>query len=128
MDTRSKIIDLEAAAGIAAGLRRGGARIRLAAGYFDVLTPDLVRRLRSLAGGGTLFAAVLDPANPLLGARARAELAAGLHMVDYVFPIAGRDLDGAIEKIGPDEVIREEAADVRRSRGLIEHVHGRQRA
>jgi hypothetical protein len=128
MDTRAKIIDLEAAAGIAAGLRRGGARIRLAAGYFDVLTPGLVRRFQSLGEGGPVFAAVLDPDAPLLGARARAELAAALRVIDYVFPIADGDLERAIEKIGPDEVIREEAADRRRSRGLIEHVHGRQRA
>jgi hypothetical protein len=125
MDTREKIIDLARAADIAAELRRHGERVKLVAGYFDVLTPDHVRRFRKLADGRPIMAAVLDPPDPLLGSRARAELAAGLSMIDYVFLLDGADFEQAVEKIQPGEVIREEIADGRRSRALIEHVHSR---
>jgi len=60
MDTREKIIDLVRAIDIAAARRRQGQPVRLVVGYFDVLTPDLVRRLREAAAGRLLIAAVLD--------------------------------------------------------------------
>ena len=127
MDTREKIIDLAKAVDIAAELRRRGERVKLVAGYFDVLTPDHVRRFRELPDGRPLMAMVLDPPDALLGARARAELAAGLSMIDYVFPLDGANFEQAVEQIQPGEVVREEIADRRRSKGLIEHVHRRQR-
>jgi hypothetical protein len=123
MDTRAKIIDLASAA----RLRRPGVRLKLVTGYFDVLTPDLVRRLRSLSDGGRLIAFVLDPPNPLLPSRARAELAASLSMIDYVLLLPEVGLERSLEEIRPDEVVREETADGKRSRALIEHVHQRQR-
>ena len=123
MDTRAKIIDLASAA----RLRRPGVRLKLVAGYFDVLTPDLVRRLRSLSDGGRLIAVVLDPPNPLLPSRARAELAASLSMIDYVLPLPDTGLEKALEEIRPDEVVREDTADGKRSQALIEHVHQRHR-
>lgn len=128
MDTRSKIVDLPTAAAIAARLRSEGARLKLVAGYFDVLTPDEVRRLRSLSDGQRLMAVVLDPPNPLLPPRARAELAASLSMVDYVLALPGASLEQALEQIRPDEVVREERAGAQRLQALIEHVHRRQRA
>jgi hypothetical protein len=127
MDTREKIIDLAQAADISAGLRRRGERVKLVCGYFDVLTPDHVRRFRELADGQPIMAAVLDAPDALLGARARAELAASLSMIDYVFLLDGADFEQAVETIQPGEVVREEMADRRRSRALIEHVHRRQR-
>jgi glycerol-3-phosphate cytidylyltransferase-like family protein len=127
MDTRKKIIDLARAAAIAAARRRQGEPVKLVAGYFDVLTPDHVRRFRELADGRVIMAAVLDPPDPLLGPRARAELAAGLSMIDYVFPLDSADFEQALEKIQPGEVVHEEIADRRRSRALIEHVHRRHR-
>ena len=123
MDSREKIVDLDRAAAIAAALRRKGARVSLFAGDFDVLTPELVRRLRALDGQGTLVAAVLDPVRPLLPTRARAELAAALSMIDYVLLPPGCGLDRVIAEIQPDEVIR----DDRDSQALIEYVHRRQR-
>ena len=123
MDTRAKIIDLASAA----RLRRPGVRLKVVTGYFDVLTPDLVRRLRSLSDGGRLIAVVLDPPNPLLPSRARAELAASLSMIDYVLLLPEVGLQRALEEIRPDEVVREETADGKRSQALIEHVHQRQR-
>jgi hypothetical protein len=123
MDTRAKIIDLASAA----RLRRPGVRLRLVAGYFDVLTPDLVRRLGSLSDGAQLMAVVLDPPDPLLPSRARAELAASLSVIDYVLLLPDVGLDRALEEIRPDEVVREDMADGKRSQVLIEHVHQRQR-
>jgi bifunctional ADP-heptose synthase (sugar kinase/adenylyltransferase) len=123
MDTRSKIIDLASAA----KLRSPGVRLKVVAGYFDVLTPDLVRRLRGLSDGGRLIAAVLDPPNPLLPARARAELAASLSMIDYVLSLPGASLEKALKEIRPDEVVREDEAEGQRTQALIEHVQRRQR-
>ena len=123
MDTRAKIIDLASAA----RLRRPGVRLKLIAGYFDVLTPDLVSRLRSLADGGLLMAVVVDPPNPLLPARARAELAAALSVIDYVLLLPDVGLEKVLQEIRPDEVVREDMADGKRSQALIEHVHQRQR-
>ena len=123
MDTRAKIIDLASAA----RLRRPGVRLKVVTGYFDVLTPDLVRRLRSLSDGGRLIAVVLDPPNPLLPSHARAELAAALSMIDYVLLLPDVGLERALEEIRPDEVVREDTADGKRLQALIEHVHQRQR-
>ena len=128
MDTRAKIVDLPTAAAIAARLRSEGTRLKLVAGYFDVLTPDEVRRLRVLSDGQRLMAVVLDPPNPVLPPRARAELAASLSMVDYVLAFPGASLEQALEQIRPDEVVREETAEAQRLQALIEHVHRRQRA
>lgn len=128
MDTRRKIVTLEAAAEIAAALRGRGSKLRLVAGYFDVLTAGQVRRLRELSDGQTLMAAVLDPPQPILASGARAELAAALSVIDYVVPVWGSGLDEALEKIRPDEVVREESADLGRSSALLEHVQRRQRA
>lgn len=123
MDTRAKIIDLASAV----MLRHRGVRVTLVTGYFDVLTPELVRRLHSLSDGRRLIAVVLDPPNPLLTSRARAELAAALSMVDYVLSLPDADLERALEAIRPDEVVREDMADGNRSQALIEYVHQRQR-
>jgi hypothetical protein len=123
MDTRAKIIDLASAA----RLRRPGVRLKLVAGYFDVLTPDLVSRLGSLSDGGRLIAVVLDPPNPLLPSRARAELAAALSVIDYVLLLPDAGIEKALDEIRPDEVVREDMADGKRSQALIEHVHQRQR-
>jgi bifunctional ADP-heptose synthase (sugar kinase/adenylyltransferase) len=127
MDTRAKIIDLASATAIATSLQGQGARLKLVAGYFDVLTPDHVRRLWALSNGERIIAVVLDPPDPLLPPRARAELAASLSMIDYVLLLHGASLEQALEQIRPHEVVREEVADGQRSQALIEHVHRRQR-
>ena len=54
----------------------------------------------------------------MLSARARAELVAGLRVVDYVM------LGGTI---AADEVFHEEAADLRRTQELAQHVHDGQK-
>ena len=85
MDTRHKIIEPQQALALARGLRTKG--VKIVTGYFDVIVADHVRRLREIKNGsGTLVVVVLDPPEPLLAARARAELVAALGMVDYVVP------------------------------------------
>jgi hypothetical protein len=128
LDTRGKIVDLAQAGTIAAGWRSRGARWKLVAGYFDVLTADHVRAMRALADGTPLMAAVLDPPDPLLPSGARAELAASLGMLDYVLLLEGSALEQALAELRPDEVVRAEIADGRRSAALIEHVHRRQKS
>jgi hypothetical protein len=128
LDTRDKILDQKQAANIAAGFRSRGVKWKLVEGYFDVLTPALVRSLETLADGTPLMAAVLDPAAPLLPSRARAELAASLRVVDYVLLLGGAALEPLLEELRPDEIIRAEPEDRRRFEALIEYVHRRNSA
>ena len=72
MDTRSKI--LPSAAGLSVGT--------LVIGYFDPVTADHASRLAELGEGLTV--AIADPPDPLLPARARAELVAALRCVKHV--------------------------------------------
>ena len=122
MDTRSKIVDSRRMAAIAGGIRARGGRIRIVRGPFDVLVAAHVRRLRGLAGGGaTLVVEIEEPAEPLLTARARAELVAALDPVDYV--VLGRGEAGQ-----GDEIVEEGADHERSFRELVRHVHERQSA
>jgi hypothetical protein len=80
LDTRTKIISFDEAAGIAC--ERGA---RWVAGEFDPLLAEHARRLRGLVEEGkALIVVVTDPADPLLPLRARAELVAALADVSYV--------------------------------------------
>lgn len=72
MDTRSKI--LNSAAGLSVPV--------LVIGYFDPVTAEHAARLAALGSGLTV--AILDPPDPLLPARARAELVAALRCVERV--------------------------------------------
>ncbi len=119
MDTRTKILDPEAAAAAADAARRAGKTVKLVVGTFDPLLPAHARRLREIAGErSVLFVGICDSPRPLLPLQARAELAAALGMVDYVVP--------GETALRPDEIYREEAADARRTRDLIRNVQERQ--
>jgi bifunctional ADP-heptose synthase (sugar kinase/adenylyltransferase) len=119
VDTRTKILDAEAAVAAADEARRAGKTVKLVAGTFDPLLAAHARRLREIAGeGSVLFAAVREPVRPLLAAQARAELVAALGVVDYV--VLGE------APLRPDEVYREESADARRRQDLIRNVQKRQ--
>ncbi len=113
MDTRTKIIPLAEAKEIAAC----GATI--ASGYFDPLLASHAERLQSLKReGAPLLVLIADPVNPILPARARAELVAGLAAVDYVVE----------SKHGLTPHVRLEQEHDQRLSDLIEHVIARQRA
>ena len=91
-------------------------------GYFDPLTAAHVRRLRELhAKAGQLVAVVVDPPEPLLPVRARAELVAALACVDHVvLGAAGLDSVG--------NAVHEEEADLERRDELIVRVRTRHEA
>jgi glycerol-3-phosphate cytidylyltransferase-like family protein len=113
VDTRTKIVPPQEAARLAAS----GAVV--VSGYFDPLLAAHAERLRQLKGaGGPLLVAIAEPGNPILPARARAELVAGLAVVDYV----AESLDGIVPHA------RMEQEDELRLEDLIAHVHARQRA
>lgn len=122
MDTRRKILTVEAVLQLAPPLT-------IVTGYFDVLGAGHVRDLqqaRALAPGQPLLAIVLPGAAPLLEQRARAELMAGLRVIDYVVSADERDSDRMIAAFPASQLVRLEAADERRSRQLMEHVRRRQ--
>lgn len=113
MDTRTKIVPAAKAAGIAA---RGATVV---SGHFDPLLPSHAARLEQVKRNGTpLLVLISDPESPILPARARAELVAGLAAVDYV----AESGDGLTPQV------RLEPEHRRQFDELIEHVHARQRA
>ena len=119
MDTRKKILSgSDAAKAIPAD-----GRYRVVSGYFDPLQVSHAQRLGELAEGvGRLIVVIRDPAAPLLPARARAELVAGLEVVDYVvLP------DGAADEVlsAGAGIIQEETVDEQRTRDFILHVQKR---
>src|SRR3712207_5862364 len=94
LDTREKILASE---------------VILVTGHFDPLTAEHAERIASLKQPGrALVVVITSPSHPILPARARAELVAGLAAVDRVL-IA-------------DDVVREEAADYERTQRLVEHI------
>ena len=76
----------------AARLAAEGATV--VSGYFDPLLASHARRLAGLKRGAKLMVADRDPPQPILPARARAELVASLRVVDYVVE-AGATASGA---------------------------------
>lgn len=117
MDTRSKIVSAADAARLAAQ----GATV--VTGYFDPLLAAHAEQLRGLKRDGSpLLVAILDPQDPILPTRARAELVAGLAVVDHV-------VEQAVEQAaGLTAHVRLEREDSKRLKALIEHVHSRQQS
>ncbi len=121
VDTREKILAPEAAAQLA-----GCGAPKLVTGYFDPLLAEHAGRLAGIAeAGGTLVVLVLDPERPVLPARARAELVAGLQAVQYVLLAGESSPEAWIELLKPAAVYREEEADRRRAEKFIAHVRER---
>ena len=123
MDTREKIIEPARAREIA---REQGSRLTLVTGYFDVLRTSHIQRLRQMAEAGKgLMVVVLDPPQPILSRRARAELVAALAMVDYVVPAGQDGLDDLLNAFPADAIAREEVSDLPRTQELTAHVQRR---
>ena len=119
MDTRTKIVTAGAApAGCTA-----------VTGYFDVMlaadAQDLAE-VRARAASRKLLVVVLPLAGELLAQRARAELAAGLRVVDYVVIAGDPDATKLLEELRPAEVVRLEERQAQRARQLKDHVRHRQ--
>jgi bifunctional ADP-heptose synthase (sugar kinase/adenylyltransferase) len=128
MDTRAKILSTESALETARRVTHEGRRLTVVTGYFDVLLAAQVRELKAACnstGSGCLMAVLLPCAQSLLSQRARAEIVAGLGMIDYVV-IAGNDeVEAFLRRLPADNVISRQHADEEQMRLLIEHVHGR---
>jgi len=113
LDTRTKIIDAAQATRIA----QAGATV--VSGYFDPMIASHAERLATLKQGGKpLLVLVATPPDAILSALARAQLVAGLSVVDYVCD--------APEGIPPQIHLEVEHAELLTK--LIDHVHARQRA
>ena len=126
MDTRTKILTASALAAL------DPPRPLLAVlARFDILRVDMVRELaaaRQRTGAGSLLAIVRPVAGELVPTAARAEMAAALRVVDYVFIAENGDLTSLPASLRPIEIMNLEEADAQRTRQLIEHVHIRQSA
>jgi cytidyltransferase-like protein len=90
LDTRTKIVDT---------LPEAASNYKVIVGYFDPMHAGHTRRLRELCGkGDRIVVAIADPPEPILPARARAELLAGLACVAYVLTDSSRVPPGAIDE------------------------------
>ena len=119
MDTRSKILS-------AADAPRAATVVT---GTFDVIRAEDARELagiRARHGGRPLVVVVLPLPGELMPQRARAELVAGLRMVDYVLITDDGPPDALLAALEPAEVVRLETVHADRKRQLMEHVHRRQ--
>jgi hypothetical protein len=113
MDTRTKIVDAGRARLIAA---QG---VTVVSGYFDPLVASHAERLAELKRERVpLLVLIATPDDAILPPRARAELVAGLAVVDYVCETA--------DDVGPHLSLEREHTE--RLAQLIDHVHTRQRA
>ena len=113
MDTRTKIVDAAQAACIV----QGGATV--VSGYFDPMVASHAERLAALKRSGEpLLVLIATPPEPILPARARAQLVAALSVVDYVCDAPGG--------LTPEISLDDEHAELLIQ--LIDHVHARQRA
>jgi sugar/nucleoside kinase (ribokinase family) len=110
LDTRRKIVEPRS-------LPSEGP-VRVIVGYFDPVHGEQARAVNRLANEKeVVVAAVMDPPNPLLPLRARAELAAALEAIDFVVTEA----DEALALPGAT-VIDIRADDLRRRDELMRHV------
>jgi hypothetical protein len=116
VDTRSKIVSPERAAEL---VRSGAA---LVSGFFDPLVAALAEQLAGIKkgtqSGAPLIVLIRSARNPILPARARAELVAALAAVDYVCDA----------ECGIEPSVRLEQEHEHRLLQLIAHVHARQSA
>ena len=125
MDTRTKIISVEAAAALAHAIPP----VVLVTGNFDVLLAAHVRELTGVRAAdphARLLVALTAPEQPVLEPRARAEMVAALEMVDYVVSLDDRQTSSLLAAFPAGRIVRLEAHHAQRRRELIQHVHRRQ--
>ncbi len=129
MDTRTKILDPAKALEVARRLRSEGKTLKVVIGHFDPVLAGHARRMANLSdGSAALMAIVADPPQPILAARARAELVAALAAVNYVALPGDAPLEDFLAKLEAAELVRAEAADQELTRNLIQHVQSRRNA
>jgi len=113
VDTRTKIVTTSEA------IRLAAAGATVDSGYFDPLLASHAERLAGLKRNGeSLLVLIATPVDPILPERARAELVAGLAVVDHV----------AAAAVGLEPHVRLEPEDDLRLEKLIRQVHARHQA
>jgi hypothetical protein len=123
VDTRTKILTPAALAALDP-LRP----LLVVTGRFDILRVEAVRELaaaRERTGARSLLAVVWPLADALAPLDTRAEMAAALRVVDYVFVASNGDWKSPVASLQPIEIMSLEDADAERTRRLIEHLHSR---
>jgi hypothetical protein len=119
LDTRGKILD---GAALEPFLLAPGARVAI--GHFDPLLASHARRLASARdGAASLVVLVADPPDPLLDARARAELVAALEAVDRV----GLATPALLARVPAGALLRMEDDDLRDRDALRRRVRDKPR-
>ena len=124
MDTRTKILTPAALAAL-----DPPRPLLLVTGRFDILRVEAVQDLaaaRQRTGARSLMVVVWPFDGELAPVDARAEMAAALRVVDYVFVAENEAMESLDAGLHPIEIIDLEEADADRTRQLIEHVHSRQ--
>ena len=122
MDTRNKIISLEAA-------RELPAPLAMVTGYFDVLRADHIHQLeaaRTAAPDARLLVVILNPENGVLDAHARAEMAAALRLVDHVVIAEPEEARALFDALRPAYLAHLAELEDREMSALREHVRRRQ--
>ena len=129
MDSRSKILSPAGALEVVLPLRAAGRSLAVVTGYFDPVLAEHARRLRTAKGDAHLLMAVItSPDQPILPARARAELVAALAVVDYVVLPEKEELDDFLRQFDAARIERQESDHQRLTLDLTEHVRSRQHA
>jgi len=107
VDTRTKIVGAEEFIRRLQQWRTEGVEFAVAAGSFDpLLAAHAAQAAAARPSGGRLAVIVTEPVTPILDARARAELTAGLAAVDMVtldaagLPRPGLSWDDAHASVG----------------------------
>jgi rfaE bifunctional protein nucleotidyltransferase chain/domain len=111
MNTREKILPLDALRQRLAGARAGGKCIVFANGIFDLLHVGHVRYLQAARREGDLLVVGVNsdasarklkgPGRPVLGKRGRAELVAALAAVDYVVVFEELNVEILLDALRP---------------------------
>jgi bifunctional ADP-heptose synthase (sugar kinase/adenylyltransferase) len=110
-------------------LRLEGMSLKMVTGCFDPLLAGHARRLEELKGGaGALMVVVTEPQQPILSARARAELVAALATVDYVVPSVDGRLEELVAQLREAVASYADADDEQLTRDMIRHVYSRHSA
>ena len=114
---RPKVLSLSALRRRLTALRRAGRRIVFTNGVFDLLHPGHVRYLRAARRLGDVLVVGLNsdrsvrrlgkgPGRPLVNQRDRAEVLAGLEMVDSVIVFDDETPDRLIRTVQPDVLVK----------------------
>ncbi len=122
MDTRNKILSWAEAKERLAAYQQEGIKVLLVTGYFDPLLAPHARDLADLARDARLIVLVLDPPEPILPNRARAELVAALRSVSYVVPFEGEQALPLNEALRVAECVRLEEQHLDYRRQFVDHV------